>query len=594
MNLAYHGRWIMDPGLVRPWNNTSCDLLICTEAVREPEISYSDQLRVRLLERVPDNPSPALLEYHQLWVSDPQAVDQLEQQGIPRHRIRVVNSADHMLAQAEALISQYQGMTRPAVWWRGDFGRNSSLATVNSELIRELEQMGQPVCLKAPGGRVSDSRGVGIHQRWPVDLRPVTHGPQVTFAYWEYGAVPATWVTHARYEADHFWTGSDYTRQGMIECGMPPAAVQVVPGGVDLDLFCPSGERFALGPQAEGRTVFLFVGGTIWRKGPDILQQAWQEAFSPEDPVLLVIKDFGSGGHYKGQNLTEQLCEWADRDDHAPVQVLTEHLSADHLPALYRAADVMVLPYRAEGFCLPALEAMACGVPIIHPQVGPSNQFCQQAGWTVPVMRQTLPSVGDLELARPGWIHEMQPSDLAVTMRYAADPQARNPKAAAARAEAEPWSWRHAAEELLRFLDELRDEDRPPIRNISPAQVDHRGRLLVCFPQWKDPLWHQALVQTVRSLEPEGPITLACYHPDDEETGVGQLADILTTAGIDLDGPLCDLTVLTPSGEDPRSLVLAADAILTPEKIRPSDGLLRHAREMITPSEVSSWAEHKT
>ncbi len=41
--------------------------------------------------------------------------------------------------------------------------------------------------------------------------------------------------------------------------------------------------------------------------------------------------------------------------------LLDDEVPYDRLPSLYRAADVLVQPYRGEGFCLPALEALACG-----------------------------------------------------------------------------------------------------------------------------------------------------------------------------------------------------------------------------------------
>src|SRR5918996_561 len=64
----------------------------------------------------------------------------------------------------------------------------------------------------------------------------------------------------------------------------------------------------------------------------------------------------------------------------APTVSFDEDLPFEELPALYRAADVVVLPYRAEGFCLPAVEAMACGVPVIHNGEGPTAEFVADIG----------------------------------------------------------------------------------------------------------------------------------------------------------------------------------------------------------------------
>ena len=148
------------------------------------------------------------------------------------------------------------------------------------------------------------------------------------------------------------------------------------PNGVDLERFAPDGPALRAADGAGAACTFLFVGGTIWRKGIDVLLAAWARAFGPDDDVRLVVKDFGVDGAYRGQTAGDEVRALAARDDVAPVTYLTEDLPADELPALYRAADVVVLPYRGEGFCLPALEAMACGVPVIHTGAGPTGEFC--------------------------------------------------------------------------------------------------------------------------------------------------------------------------------------------------------------------------
>ena len=51
-------------------------------------------------------------------------------------------------------------------------------------------------------------------------------------------------------------------------------------------------------------------------------------------------------------------------------------LSEADLASLYRSCDVAVFPYRAEGFCMPILEAMACGTPAIVPEFGACLDFC--------------------------------------------------------------------------------------------------------------------------------------------------------------------------------------------------------------------------
>ena len=185
-----------------------------------------------------------------------------------------------------------------------------------------------------------------------------------------------------RERVDRVWVPSAFVRDGYVAGGMPPGIVDVVPNGVDLERFAPDGGARDSRARAGAACTFLFVGGTIWRKGIDVLLAAWARAFGPGDDVRLVVKDFGVDSSYKGQTAGDDVRALAARTDVAPVTYLTEDLPAAELPALYRAADVVVLPYRAEGFCLPALEAMACGVPVIHTAAGPTGEFCPpDAGW---------------------------------------------------------------------------------------------------------------------------------------------------------------------------------------------------------------------
>ena len=55
------------------------------------------------------------------------------------------------------------------------------------------------------------------------------------------------------------------------------------------------------------------------------------------------------------------------------------------MAALYRSCDVLVHPYRGEGFAMPVLEAMASGLPVVVTAGGPTDEFCPDAaGWRIP------------------------------------------------------------------------------------------------------------------------------------------------------------------------------------------------------------------
>src|SRR5204863_1079177 len=136
--------------------------------------------------------------------------------------------------------------------------------------------------------------------------------------------------------------------------------------------------------------------------------------------VCLVIKDFGGASVYAGQTL-EQKIEAARRDPAAPeILYLTDDLAADAMPGLYTACDALVHPYRGEGFGLPVLEAMACGLPVLVTAGGPTDEFTPPAAcWRVPARVEYFPEerVGELETAgRPWWL-QPDPDALAEILR---------------------------------------------------------------------------------------------------------------------------------------------------------------------------------
>ena len=110
-------------------------------------------------------------------------------------------------------------------------------------------------------------------------------------------------------------------------------------------------------PDRRPHCTFLFVGGTIWRKGVICCCAAWVEAFGPDDDVALVIKDFGTSTWYRGQTRQSELREYAEPTDIAPVVYLDEDVPAQRarlaVPGGRRARRAVsrrgLLPARARG-----------------------------------------------------------------------------------------------------------------------------------------------------------------------------------------------------------------------------------------------------
>ena len=155
--------------------------------------------------------------------------------------------------------------------------------------------------------------------------------------------------------------------------GADPARVLVVPPGVDLDRFAPTDRRRAREQVgvAQDAVVLLFVGRIQPLKAPDVLLHAAARLLADEPglrdrlQVLVVGAPSGSGlaEPRKLQELATSL-GIADVVRFVPPQRPAE------LAAHYRAADVVVVPSHNESFGLVALEAQACGTPVVAAAVG--------------------------------------------------------------------------------------------------------------------------------------------------------------------------------------------------------------------------------
>jgi hypothetical protein len=240
---------------------------------------------------------------------------------------------------------------------------------------------------------------------------------------WEFGVIPSAWAQAMNRGPDEVWVPSKFVADSLRRSGVNGPQVVVIPNAVDLDIFTPTG------PSAEVTGVrgrcFLFVGGTLHRKGVDLLLKAWETAFGPEDEVTLVIKDFGTKGLYSVLSRRDRIDALQQAGTTAPIVYLDgDNLSDAEMAALYRRCEVYVHPYRGEGFGMPILEAMACGRPVIIPDSGPGPEFCPpEAGWHVPSrpVFENSCDIGSVGVT-PGYPFycEVEVAQLAQTLRQAA------------------------------------------------------------------------------------------------------------------------------------------------------------------------------
>ncbi len=150
-----------------------------------------------------------------------------------------------------------------------------------------------------------------------------------------------------------------------------PTRVLTIPPGVDLQRFRPAaGARRRLGIPDDA-LIALFVGRIQPLKAPDLLLRAAAHllAFEPalRSKLLLYIVGAPSGSGLEEPRSLSALADSLGISDQ--VRFLAP-MPPDELADYYRAADVCVVPSHNESFGLVALEAQACGTPVVGARVG--------------------------------------------------------------------------------------------------------------------------------------------------------------------------------------------------------------------------------
>jgi glycosyltransferase involved in cell wall biosynthesis len=177
-------------------------------------------------------------------------------------------------------------------------------------------------------------------------------------------------VAVGRWQADAIVTVSEYSRKGIIRhFNIPPDRVHVV--GEAGDPIFRTVANPVLAPQlvslglSPAKRMIVYVGGFGPHKNLQALLNAFEQiSGKPEfsDATLVMV------GEYKSEvfhSYYSTLAEQIERNKLAGRVVFTGYLSDEDLVHLLNLSAVLVLPSLMEGFGLPAVEAAACGCPVI-------------------------------------------------------------------------------------------------------------------------------------------------------------------------------------------------------------------------------------
>ncbi len=152
--------------------------------------------------------------------------------------------------------------------------------------------------------------------------------------------------------------------------GADPQRIEIVPPAVDHAFFSPGdrvGARLALAHlRLDEGPVLLFVGRIQPLKGLDVAVRALAALKRLDATLVIVGGSSGAEGGAEVERIHHLAADLGVADQLRFIEPVSHHL----LSTYYRAADVVLVPSRSESFGLVALEAAACGTPVVAAAVG--------------------------------------------------------------------------------------------------------------------------------------------------------------------------------------------------------------------------------
>jgi len=200
---------------------------------------------------------------------------------------------------------------------------------------------------------------------------------RVGWSMLEVTGLPTTWVDGCN-AMDEVWVPASFNVETFRASGVR-VPIGVMPLGVDVDYYHPQITGF----RPSSRFTFLSVFEWGERKAPEVLLRAFAEEFKKSDDVALMVSVFNRDPTI---DVAAEIAKLNLPDGPPILVMLNAEFDDAQMGSLYRSADCFVLATRGEGWGMPVLEAMACGLPTIATNwSGPADFLSDATGYPLEV-----------------------------------------------------------------------------------------------------------------------------------------------------------------------------------------------------------------
>jgi len=206
------------------------------------------------------------------------------------------------------------------------------------------------------------------------------YGPKIAYNVWESTLQPEGYFNKLK-EFDELWVPSKWQRDCTIAQGYDPNKIKIVPEGVDVNTFFPEDTSHEL--TSDGRFKFFLAGRWDYRKSIKEIIETFLKTFDKDEPVDLIISvDNPFSGD--GMKTTEERLEHYGLNDDR-IKILHFPPREEYIKIL-KSCDAFVSCARSEGWNLPLIEAMACGIPSIYSNCSGQLEFAEGKGLPVKIV----------------------------------------------------------------------------------------------------------------------------------------------------------------------------------------------------------------
>jgi len=309
-------------------------------------------------------------------------------------------------------------------------------------------------CIKKPPHKGAPMVAITVPPMW--DYFSGECEPFYGFGVFEGDRVPQQWQRIAEKEfVKCVLVPSNHTKDAWINAGTKKR-VEIVPHGYNHEVFVSEGNKLDHPDLKDDKFKVGFVGG--WkdgvndRKGLDILLRAFCEEFKPEEKISLHCK---INMAYQSKDIilnNVESLKLPPKDKRPKISLYMNEWPEELMAQFYRTLDVMTIPTKADAFCMPFLESLACGTTVIAPPFGGQADVVNDKNSWLMEIEKYVPATGGIMYEESKWAIPSK-EDLRKKLRYCFDNQEEVKKKGKEGIRVkDSWTWDHSADKLIKIL----------------------------------------------------------------------------------------------------------------------------------------------